>query len=250
MKVSVIIAVYKDTEALDLIFNSLSYQSYKNFEVIVAEDGKSIEVQKCIYDARKKYNFNIVHTIQDDNGVRKSHSQNNGIRASSGEYLIFIDGDCVLYTNFIKNHILLSQKDTIVTGRRVNLGPKYSTMLRDGTITSQWLESHFLQEFLKIKDDAKQERHSEEGFSIELNGLIHYFLKKRKKTMALLGCNMSMYKNTMLDINGFDEELGNSAFASDTDLEWRLQGLGYNILLGRFLVNQFHLFHKRANNEY
>ena len=86
-------------------------------------------------------------------------------------------------TNFIKNHILLSQKDTIVTGRRVNLGPKYSTMLRDGTITSQWLESHFLQEFLKIKDDAKQERHSEEGFSIELNGLIHYFLKKRKKTI-------------------------------------------------------------------
>ena len=39
MKVSVIIAVYKDVEALELIIESLKNQTYKNFEVIIAEDG-------------------------------------------------------------------------------------------------------------------------------------------------------------------------------------------------------------------
>ena len=250
MKVSLIIAVYKDVQALKLIFESLAYQTYKNFEVIVAEDGESLEVEQCTKDAKKTYNFDIIHTIQDDNGVRKQKSQNNGIRASSGEYLIFIDGDCVLYSTFIQNHVLLSSSNNIVTGRRVNVGPKYSTMLRKNVIKAKTLENKFVWYYFDMKKDAKEERHTEEGFSIKFNGLIHNILKKRKKEMALLGCNMSMYKSSILEINGFDEGLGNAGEAGDTDLQWRFKGLGYKIISGRFLVNQFHLYHKRSSHYY
>ena len=45
----------------------------------------------------------------------------------------------------------------------------------------------------------------------------------------------------MIDINGFDEELGNSAYASDTDLEWRFRGVGYKIISAKYIANQFHL---------
>jgi len=49
MKVSVIIAIYKDIESLALILDSLSHQTYKNaFEIIVAEDGEDIEVKNFI----------------------------------------------------------------------------------------------------------------------------------------------------------------------------------------------------------
>jgi glycosyltransferase involved in cell wall biosynthesis len=41
MKVSIIIAVYKDFEALHLIIESLKVQTHKNFEVIIAEDGSN-----------------------------------------------------------------------------------------------------------------------------------------------------------------------------------------------------------------
>ena len=44
MRVSIIIAIYKDLEALQLIIDSLKRQSYTNFEVIVAEDNNSKEV--------------------------------------------------------------------------------------------------------------------------------------------------------------------------------------------------------------
>ena len=250
MKVSIIIAVYKDIEALELIFETLSYQTYKNFEVIVAEDGHSMQMQGCIKNAKKKYGFELKHTTQEDKGVRKSKSQNNGIRASAGEYLIFIDGDCLLYSNFIENHILLSGDKKIVTGRRVNLGLKYSKILRERKITAKYLENNFLKEFFRIKEDAKAERHSEEGFKIKFNGIVHKFLRLRRKKMALLGCNMSMYKNVMLEINGFDEDLGNSAFAGDADLEWRFKGIGCQIISGRFLINQFHLYHKRSEAEF
>ena len=40
-------------------------------------------------------NLDIKHATQEDIGVRKSKSQNNGIKTSKWEYLIFIDGDCI-----------------------------------------------------------------------------------------------------------------------------------------------------------
>lgn len=251
MKVSLIIAIYKDIEALDLIFQSLVYQTYEDFEAVVAEDGNSGEVNAFIKQAMNKYNFKIIHTTQDDIGVRKSKSQNNGIKASSGEYLIFIDGDCLLYSDFIQKHIELSGEKLIVSGRRVNLGPKYSKELRENTITAKYLEKKFLFKYFDIANDAKDEKHSEEGFRVRVNGLIDILVnQKRQKRFPLLGCNMSFYKQAMIGINGFDEGLGNSAMASDTDLEWRFEGLGYRIRPGRFIVNSFHLYHKRNATEY
>ena len=65
------------------------------------------------------------------------------IRASTGDYLIFIDGDCLLYNDFIQNHLVLASKKNIITGRRVNLGPRYSSILHEFKITSLWLEKYF-----------------------------------------------------------------------------------------------------------
>jgi GT2 family glycosyltransferase len=250
MKVSLIIAVYKDIVALDLIFKSLQYQTYKDFGVVVAEDGEDDKMKKFIKNAKEKYDFEIIHTTQEDIGVRKSKSQNNGIIASNGEYLIFIDGDCVLYKNFILNHIKLSCEKCIVTGRRVNLGLSYSSSLREYKISSITLENNFIKEYLKIKEDAKLEKHSEEGFCIKPNGILHKLFLLRNKEISLLGCNMSMYKKSIYEINGFDEALGNSAYASDYDLQWRFKELGYKIISAKFIANQFHLYHKRNETDY
>lgn len=251
MKVSLIIAVYKDVDSLELIFDALAIQTYTNFEVVVAEDGEFNMMSDFIQKAKKKYAFNIIHTTQEDKGVQKSKNQNNGIQASTGEYLIFIDGDCLPYHHFIERHIELSKIDRIVAGRRVNLGAIYSQKIRSRELTSQWLETNFIRKYWSISQDAKEERHTEEGFTIKPNGLLHQIINvRRKKRFPLLGCNMSMYKSKMLEINGFDEGLGNASVASDTDLEWRFQGIGCSILPARFVVNEFHLYHKRSPNEY
>jgi cellulose synthase/poly-beta-1,6-N-acetylglucosamine synthase-like glycosyltransferase len=51
--------------------------------------------------------LDVKHTTQEDIGIRKARSQNNGIIVSSGDYLIFIDGDCVPYTTFVEAHVAL-----------------------------------------------------------------------------------------------------------------------------------------------
>ena len=132
-KVSLIAAVYKDIEALDLIIKALLKQTYKNFEFIVAEDGQSTEVRDYLSTVENVF-FDIVHTTQEDVGLRKSKSQNNAIRASSGEYLIFIDGDCIPYSTFIEYHVALAEEGYFLGGKRVNLGPQYSKKLRAGEL--------------------------------------------------------------------------------------------------------------------
>ncbi len=249
LKVSVIIAVYKDTEALDLILESLSYQTYKQFEVVIAEDGESEVMRQFVSEARKKYDFAIKHTTQKDRGIRKSASQNNGIRAADGEYLLFIDGDCVLYSTFVEYHVALAEKGFFVGGRRVNLGPKYSTMLRKKELYPLDLEKKFVKNFFDISKDSL-ESHTEEGFSFSPSSFVYkYILSKRKKKLALLGCNFGCFKEDMEKINGFDEDLGDAAVAADTDIQWRLEAIGLQIKSCKNVANQFHLYHKKDESQ-
>lgn len=243
MKVSLIIAVYKDIEALSIIIEALKMQTYTNFEVVVAEDGNSKEMQKFISTI---IDLDIKHTTQEDIGIRKSRSVNNGILASSGEYLIFIDGDCVPYSTFIESHLSLAENGYILSGRRVNLGPKYSQKLRQKEISPISLENSFILRYLFIAKDCI-EGHSEEGFRFSPNGLIYkLFLKNRKSTKSLLGCNYSCFRKDMFAINGYDEDYGETAVGDDTDLEWRFKVFGLKLKSARYIANVFHLYHPRT----
>ena len=243
MKVSVIIAVYKDVEALELIIESLKNQTYKNFEVVIAEDGKDEKMQTFIESIK---DLDIKHTTQEDIGIRKTRSLNNGIIASEGEFLIFIDGDCIPYSTFIESYVKISQDGFIISGRRVNLGPKYSKNLRNKIISPLELEKTFLLRYIFISQDCK-EGHSEDGFYFSPDGWIYNkFIKNRKASTSILGCNYACFKKDIIAINGYDEGYGETAIGDDTDLEWRFKALGCKIKSAKNVANVFHLYHSRS----
>ena len=243
MKVSVIIAVYKDVEALELIIESLKNQTYKNFEVVIAEDGQDEKMQAFIESIK---DLDIKHTTQEDIGIRKTKSLNNGIIASECEFLIFIDGDCIPYSTFIESYVKISQDGFIISGRRVNLGPKYSKKLRNKIISPLELEKTFLLRYIFISQDCK-EGHSEDGFYFSPDGWIYNkFIKNRKASTSILGCNYACFKKDIIAINGYDEGYGETAIGDDTDLEWRFKALGCKIKSAKNVANVFHLYHSRS----
>jgi len=237
--VSLIAAVYKDLEALKLIVKSLEKQTYTNFELIVAEDNDSQEIRDYIKSVNS---IKIKHTQQEDNGIRKSRSINNAILASSGDYLIFIDGDCIPYTTFINSHVMLSDKGHILSGRRINLGKIYSQWIRRGLLTSNLIEKTFsLNIPLMLLDKAS---HIEQGVHLRPDGLMYSkIISNRKRNTNLLGCKFSCFRDDMIAINGFDESYEGTAVADDTDLEWRLSGNGLSIKSCKNACNVFHLYH-------
>ena len=241
MRVSVIVAIYKDIQALDLILNSLANQTYQDeFEIIIAEDGEDIEVKKFIDSL--PYN-NLIHTTQKDLGWQKNKSLNNAIRESSGSLLIFLDGDCIPYSNLVENYILNSSNKTVLCGRRVELGEEYSKNLREKKITIAEIENSYLKHYFKMRKDKT--RHYEEG--IKLNSFF-YRVKYNKKTSHILGCNFAVNRQDIIDINGFNEKYSTPSVGEDTDIEYRL-GLNGSIMRPtRNLTNALHLYHKITYN--
>jgi glycosyltransferase involved in cell wall biosynthesis len=189
MKVSVIIAVYKDIESLNLIIEALKTQTYKNFEVIVAEDNNGVEMKNYIASIE---GLDVKHTFQDDIGVRKSRSQNNGILKSSGEYLLFLDGDIIPYSTFVAGHVELARRGRVLAGRRVNLNAHLTKKFRDGTLLPLQLEKFYFLHGFKLMFDRNAR--FEQGVHISANSLIYKkLMSKRKRNTSLIGCNFSCF---------------------------------------------------------
>lgn len=102
--VSVIVPIYNSQEYLNDLVNSLSAQSYSNFEVIFVNDGStddSLNLLKILLE-NKQFENNVI-TIPNQG---PSNARNIGINYASGEYLIFIDSDDYLSKYFIEKLVI------------------------------------------------------------------------------------------------------------------------------------------------
>ena len=77
---------------VDELLQSLTQQSFKDFEVIVVEDGSSIP---CKQVTEKYQELLDVHYYDKPNSV-PGQTRNYGVERSKGEYLIILDSDCIL----------------------------------------------------------------------------------------------------------------------------------------------------------
>jgi len=247
MKVSIIIAFYKDLQALDLIFKALRRQTYKNFEVVVAEDNDAPET-KTFLSAQSE--LEIVHVYHPDTGRTKAAAQNKAVCTATGEYVIFIDGDCVPFSTFIEGHVAYSARKRVMSGRRVNLPDHLSRRLRQGTLSADHLEQHYLWYTLRYLMWDKEVRY-EQGFYARPHGFAYRLLSStRKRNTQLLGCNFSCFRDDFIGINGFDESYGLSILGDDTDLNWRFADYGAEIKSCKNIANLFHLHHSRPSYDY
>ena len=88
-RVSVIIPVYNGPETLCRAVSSVLAQSYKNFELIVVDDGSKADIEaavKCFIDERIKY-------VRHEQNKGASAARNTGINLSRGEFIAFLDSD-------------------------------------------------------------------------------------------------------------------------------------------------------------
>ena len=242
--VSVIVAIYSDLEALSLVIDSLLSQTHLPDEIIIAEDAEHDHIRKYLAQLN---NTKIIHVAQKDEGWRKERALNRAIKASTSDYLIFIDGDCVPYTNFVESHLLLSEPNSALCGRRSEPGPKFSQMLRDRTLSIKTFQQNYLTNYFALSKDKI--RHYDEGLYFApdsiLFSLIHRF---GRKNSHIVGCNWSCYKKGLVTINGYDEDFTLPTTGEDTDVERRLRHFGVKMKSCRNAANVIHLYHKKIFN--
>lgn len=108
MKVSVILPVYNVEDYLEQCLDSLVNQTYKNTEIVVVNDGSPDNSQKIIDKYSKKYK-NIISIKKENGGV--SSARNLGIEKSTGEYIMFVDGDDYVSHDIIEKLVECIKKE-------------------------------------------------------------------------------------------------------------------------------------------
>lgn len=241
-KCSIIISVYKDTDSLDLILESLCNQTIIPDEIIISEDGNSIKMSDYVKVAKEKYKkLDINHLFQEDIGWRKNIALNRAIVASKYEYLIFIDGDCVPFDDFIENHLGQATKRIVLAGKRVELGENITREIRSKKLTVSKLTNNYWLYVIKLINDKT--RHLEDILHISYKSFLSPYIKK--EVNYIIGCNWSAFKEDILEINGFDETYTLPSVGEDVDLGWRFRGLGIELKSCRYNANLVHLYHKK-----
>jgi glycosyltransferase involved in cell wall biosynthesis len=238
MFASVIFTTYNHPKWLEKTLWGFAMQSFRDFEIIVADDGSGQETRDVIESLKPQIDIPIQHIWQEDEGFQKCRILNKAIVASQGEYLIFTDGDCIPHPDFVKNHVELARENTLLSGGYFKLPLEVSRAITrqdilDGKCTRPgWLLKQGVSFTPKI---AKL-------FSHPIIGAILDALTITRATWN--GHSSSTWKKHILATNGFDERMQYGG--QDREFGERLMNMGIKARQVRYRCSCVHLDHGRG----
>lgn len=236
-KISVIVPVYNVEKYIHQCIDSILGQTFADFELLLINDGskdKSGEI--CESYAANDSRIRVIHIH--NSGV--SYARNVGIRASQGEWIVFIDSDDWICNNYFENMIRLCKKftaiDLIVNKGAINRASEYTSnyigFLKSSEAVTQCLNMSFTSSLWLLFVNAQLLKH------LLLNEAIYYWedylftfhLVAKSNTIYINsekyyyyrfnneGINLSVFNQKKLSclqiptlISGIDEKLPSSA---------------------------------------
>src|SRR5690606_34875528 len=207
---ALLVSTYNWPEALELILKSIMLQEVMPDEILIADDGSTKETKELIDSYRDKIKVPIKHVWHEDRGFRKTIILNMALAKSTSDYIIQIDGDCILHPKFIKDHKEFAEEDTYLYGTRVHLKINaVERILKEGKVTFSFFNPH-------LKKRARR---------LHIPYLAYKSAKHENVSPKLRGCNMSFWRSHILKINGFNESIQGWG-KSDSELAIRLHNIG------------------------
>lgn len=196
MKVTVIICFYNRLNLLPACLDALRACAADFHEVVIADDGSSAEVVEKLKELIRNYDFPIIHAWHPRNGSRRSATRNNGIRHSTGDYLVFIDADFALLPGAIHSHVKVARLGFFAAGRC-----KYTTMEQCRTILAEGPSEYLLN---KIYSEISDEQLDKEHRRFLRHSLLRRFLLTPARKIVF-GGHFSAFKKDIEAVNGYDE---------------------------------------------
>ncbi|MGA2668939.1 MAG: glycosyltransferase [Ignavibacteria bacterium] len=146
-KISVIIPTYNRASLISESIDSVLYQTYKDFDLIIVDDGSTDNTKEIISrydDPRVKYEY------RENRGV--SAARNYGAEMTSADYIIFLDSDDILLENSLEKFV-----NCLDFNKEVGFGYGQANIMKVGGEVYRVRKSHFFTDS-QIIDPVKQIR--------------------------------------------------------------------------------------------
>lgn len=238
MKITVIISTYNAEEWLEKVLIGYSVQTYKDFDIIIADDGSRPSTKELIDSYAKDYPVPIKHLWHEDLGYRRQEILNVAIVEANHDYILMTDGDCIPRQDFVEVHAKLAEKGKFLSGGYCKLPMTTSKAIsKDDIVSGRCFNVSWLKSIDKL------------GFSNTLklgaNSLIGKFLDIISPTNpSFNNCNSSGFKADMIAINGYDERMKYGG--PDREFGERLENYGVKGKQIRHKAIVLHLDHARG----
>lgn len=231
--ISVILTTYNRPDALQAALTGLAAQRNHSFEVVIADDGSTSATAAII--EQYQHNLTLTHVWHEDNGFRAATIRNKAILQSQGEYIVFLDGDCIPRPDFIAQHETLAETGYFVAGNRV---------LISESATQRYLAVHEPLHLWSLPQYQQAARQKDFRRSFALHQFPGQFWRKyvSQNWQGVRTCNLGVWKKDLQTINGFDETYTGWGH-EDADLAIRLLRAGIKRKDGRFATTVLHLWH-------
>ena len=219
---------YNWPQALELLLLSILNQIVLPNEVIIADDGSREDTKQLIEKFQKNFPVPLIHIWHEDLKNRKPKIMNMAIAAAKYDYIIEIDGDIIMNEHFIEDHLSYAEKGHYLYGSRA-------------TIQESFLKELFSKKIIHFnffsKGITKRTR------TIRIPFLMNFSKSVDKRSSKLRGCNMSFWRDDLIKINGFNENLVGWGI-DDSEMVQRLHNIGIKGKRLKHAGIAYHIFHK------
>ena len=235
---SIIISTYNNPEWLEKVLYGYNNQTYRFFEIIIADDGSDDRTKDLLEKIKDEVFYPIIHVWHEDEGFRKTKILNKAILHCSAEYIIMSDGDCIPRKDFVEKHVKYRMEGRFLSGGYFMLPMNISKEITKEDIYAErcfdinWLKKRGLRASLK-------------NYKLTSGPLIGNIFNHLTPTHASWnGHNASGWKSDILEINGFDERMQYGG--EDREMGERLLYLGLKSKQLRYSAICLHLDHPRG----
>jgi glycosyltransferase involved in cell wall biosynthesis len=243
MLVSVVTTTYNRPDALRTVLEALTDQDDPRFEVVIADDGSRDDTRAMLAAfaagaPRPAGLERLVHAWHPDQGFRAAAARNMAVAASRGEYLVFLDGDCVPRPDFVARHRALAERGFMVTGSRVLMSPELSAAVlegREGGRLGQRPLAWWIGQRLRGR--------ANKALPLLRFGDSPLRRYRRVAWRRVKSCNLAIWRDDYAAVDGFDESFVGWGH-EDADLVLRLARHGVRRKGGAFSTEVLHLWHR------
>jgi len=243
LRIAVIVTTYNSPLMLAAVLEGYLAQTDRNFELFVADDGSMQETAQVVKQFQARSSFPIHHIWQEDDGFRAAAIRNRTLAATTADYVIYSDGDCVPRVDFVAQHRKLSEPGCFLSGNRVLLSEGFTRqVLSDKTPIHIWSWG----DWLKARIQGGINR------LLPLLSLpnVAYFRKRNPtRWQGAKTCNLSAFREDLLNVNGLDESYIGWG-QEDSDLVVRLIRAGLINKSARFAAPVLHMWHKENDRSH
>ena len=238
---SVVITTYNRPDALAAVLAACFLQDDKNFEIIIADDGSTANTRELLDRLRARAPVPLKHVWQPDDGFRAAMARNRGTLAATGDYIIFLDGDCIPQRDFVSRHRALARPGFLVSGSRILLSP---------ALTQKALLEKIDLPAMGLADKLRYRLRGDMNKVMQL--LFHLpDLGRERRSFSwrrIKSCNLGVWRADLDKVNGFDESFVGWGH-EDSDLVVRLFHAGVLRKDGAFATEVLHLWHREAKRD-